>query len=99
MNYYLIAIALVVVILIIRWIYLFLSYKSKIEKFESNITILEDCRDMTPKKLLAIFKNDSEKLGNVFAENKIPADLIMNKGSYPVIASFLVSKGIIKCEK
>lgn len=86
-----------VIVLIILRMYKF-YFKSNKETFES-LPIVKECRDITPKKLLAIFNNDKEKLTNVLIEHGVPIDLITNKSSYPVIATYLLSKGVItKCD-
>lgn len=88
---------LLIILFIIRLIYSYFQYKKQ-ESFDNKaFEILKECKDITPSQLLKLFNNDVDKMTNVLLENSIPIDLIKNTTSYPVIASYLVSKGIIKC--
>lgn len=94
-NIFLYLIYAIMFILIIRWIYLYFYYKNT-ETFDSSFQIFDECSDMTPKKLLQLFDNDNEKLSQLFVEHNVPVDLVKNRSSYPIIASYFLSKGILK---
>lgn len=85
----------IITVLFVRWIYLYF-YKKNTENFDTSFQIFEECNDITPKKLLQLFNNDNEKLTQLFIEHNIPIDLVKNKSSYPIIASYFLSKGILK---
>jgi urocanate hydratase len=96
MNKYIYVLYFLIIIFILRLVYSYYNYKS--EQFDNSFKILKECKDITPSQLLKLFDNDVDKMTNVLLEHNIPTDLIKNTTSYPVIASYLVSKNVIKCE-
>lgn len=85
----------IIVLFISRTVYL---YYYKTENFKNvNFKVLDECKDITPKQLLNKFNNNYDELVKVFSENDIPVELVKSYKSYPIIASYLVSKNIIKC--
>jgi len=74
----------------------YIKTKIPIELFD-DVMVLNSCKNMTPKMLLKKFDNDPDKLVTTLIDHGIPPSLIENIDAYPIIASYLVSKGIIRC--
>lgn len=63
-----------------------------------NISVLPQCKDMTPEKLFAMFDRDMTKMSDTLVKHNIPMSAIKNPTYYPQIASMLHNKYAINCE-
>jgi len=90
--------SLVYIFVIIAFIIVLkLKLKSPIELFD-DVIVLDACKNMTPAMLLKKFDNDADKLVTTLIDNGVPSVLIEDKNAYPIIASYLVSKGVVNLE-
>jgi hypothetical protein len=63
-----------------------------------NVSVLPQCKDMTPEKLFALFERDMAKMSDTLVKHNIPLSAIKNPNYYPQIATILHNKYAINCK-
>jgi hypothetical protein len=99
-------ITIITIIIVAFLAYIIYNRSSIFEKFEENITIIQsglndvdilpECVNMTPVTLYKLLGDDIDRFTQIMIDNGIPDAALKSRGYYPKIASFLITKGIIK---
>lgn len=100
---YIISIVIAIVIaIVLLYIYYYKFIKENFEDEEDvsmfdNLTVLDECKSITPQTLFSLFNNDLNAFTEALVELNIPTTIIKNIKYYPQIATMLVKSGKLKC--